>query len=156
MESQTILGVPLQFDPALIRQRSEQQRQLDSSCCAECAVFAASVGHSASLAPLEALLRCLGLDPMRPDELWGAADGGFLEGWWSFSAQLTGSDTATAFESSVELSPGLSAWLSTEQAPAQLALDRETELTLAFHWTSTEITTTALALFPDLGRDAPA
>lgn len=156
MESETVLGVPLQFEPLKIRRQSEQQHRLDPACCPECAVFVASVGKSASLAPLEALLRRLGLDPMRPVEVWGAADGGFLEGWWSFSAQLTAPDSATAFESSVELSPGLAAWLAIDKSAAQLAVDGDTALTLTFHWASSEITEKAFALFPELGRDAPA
>lgn len=85
----------------------------ERTCCPLCATFMAAVERPVLPGALLTFLRAVGADPLRPQEVWGATDGGFMNGWWVIGGTLvSGPDGADLDHGAVEPLPGLHIWVT--------------------------------------------
>ena len=95
----------LEVDVQATRKAYEVLSEVDVSCCNACAVHVEAVKTGAFPPSFIEELERAGIDPLRPLEVWGAPDGGFLNGWFLFVGSVqeewTG-DGEGAFQSPVE------------------------------------------------------
>lgn len=114
-----------------------QLRMPDPKCCNNCAVFLAALERG-YLPPIVAeTLARLGVDPRRPDEVWGAADGGSLLGWWSFVGVLPiDHDAAIAHEHRFEVAPGFQIYPDASVNANHAAFVGQRVMSLSFIWES--------------------
>jgi len=89
-------------DPQTTLTVYEGLKAIDRTCCNACAVHAEAVRVGAYPAEFLDELVDLGIDPLRPVEVWGVPESGFINGWFLFVGRVPkewAGDGATAYES---------------------------------------------------------
>ena len=72
------------------RALQELTEPVDPTCCNACAVHVHAVRSSAFPEGFLEALTEAGVDPLRPREVWGAPDGGFMNGWFLAAGEVAG------------------------------------------------------------------
>jgi hypothetical protein len=133
LQTQTLLDTQLRLDVPATRAAVQLMRAIDPVHCAECAVFVEAIRRADVIRPLVELLRAVGSDPLRPDELWGAADGHFLNGEWTIVGEFVEGALRNAPQ---ELSPGLSVGFAPQTALLDAPFVGKRVIALQFEWVS--------------------
>jgi hypothetical protein len=136
MEQVTFYSWRVEIDPVATAAAYSQFTAPDPTCCNACATFREIVRRG--LLPPETVrfLESAGADAMKVQEVWGAPDGGFLNGWWIVVGRLPdGEWDGGADRACVEPVPGFKCWVTGE--PSMLppaALHGQPLVQLEFEW----------------------
>lgn len=113
MQRTTFGPWPVEFDAAAASATYAHLSGPDASCCNSCASFGEVMRADVLPAEVTAFLQRVGVDPAKPQEVWGAPDSGFLAGWWIIVGQLPeGPWDGGPRGANFEPSPGFQCWLT--------------------------------------------
>lgn len=103
----------LEIEPDLTRAAYASLPELDPSCCDACKTFFNLVTSNLLPPTLTEFLRTAGADPVKPQEVFGAAESGFLNAWWLFvGSVIDGEWAGSGVNAYVELSPTAKCWIT--------------------------------------------
>jgi hypothetical protein len=126
----------IEVDPVATAAAYVQLAAPDPTCCNACATFREVVRRDLLPSEIVRFLSCAGADPTKVQEVWGAPDGGFLNGWWVVVGRLPdGEWDGGAEQAFVEPVPGLKCWVTGQ--PSMLppaALEGRPLVQLEFEW----------------------
>ena len=112
MQTAELFGSTIEFDFGATANGYRHLEIPNARCCSACAAFTEIVQRKALPPDLTTALRRLGIDPAKPQEVYGVPEAGYLAGWWLFVGKLHtiwAGEAAGAFE---EISPGLRCWVT--------------------------------------------
>ena len=114
----------------------------ERSCCPVCAIFVEAVERPVLPAVLLDFLRAAGANPLNPQEVWGAPEGGFLNGWWVIGGVLvSGPEAASEGSHFAEPLPGLHVWAThTRSMRRPDGLEHADLLQVEFLWNDVAVT----------------
>lgn len=91
----------------------------DPNCCNACATYLHAVSGSALPSEFVRFVKDAGADPLKPQEVWGAPDGGFLQGWFFVAGRLVaGHWQGTGENAAVTLDSAFSFYLTDQPSPS--------------------------------------
>jgi hypothetical protein len=132
-----VFGWELAVDVAATRVASGQLRAPDPACCNNCAVFLEAAARGLIPLVVAESLERIGIDARHPDEVWGAADGGILLGWWSFVGALPrGTIEMPLRAAATEVAPGFLIYPDPSFQRSHEAFQGKPVMSLSFEWTS--------------------
>ncbi len=126
----------VEVDPEATRAAYAQLDAPDPLCCNACAAFHETLRREhVPGAVIDFLLRA-GADPVKVQEVWGAPDGGFLNGWWVVVGRMADAEwDGSGDRAFVEPAPGFKCWITGEPSVRPpTALDGMPLLQLEFEW----------------------
>ena len=126
----------VEVDPEATRAAYEQFESPDPRCCNACAAFLEAARRQSLPVALTDFLTQAGAAPEKIQEVWGAPDGGFLNGWWVVVGRLPDAawdgEGETAY---VEAAPGFKCWVTDKPSMgAPEAMEGHPILQLEFEW----------------------
>ena len=129
MQKTELFGSLIEYDPVATSIGYDDVPQPDPTCCDACAAFTDIVLHERLPPAFSDALGTLGIDPTKPQEVYGIPGLGVLAGWYLFVGRLTVVWSGAAEDAFEEVSPGLRCWItdrlvvhSWPDVPAKLGL----------------------------------
>jgi hypothetical protein len=114
----------------------------DVGCCEACATFAEMIRLNALPSGLVDPLRRLGIDPSKPQEVYGVPETGLIAGWWLFVGTIRTVWAGAAQGAFHEPSPGLHCWITDRLVVRSWPNESQTIqlVQIEFEWESHEVT----------------
>lgn len=137
MPEATLYSWVLRADPAVTASFQEVSYFLPTrGCCPACETLIEATERPVLPRALLEFLRTAGADPLRPQEVWGATDSGFLNAWWVIGGRIVqGPLDADDQAGYVEPLPGLRVWATPRLAMIRPEGFRDSELVqIEFLW----------------------